>query len=1266
MISDDFKNIFLTRGSTSYEILVYIKDTNDKWVDFSNRVLSKNTLLANLSTIKFSNENNSLTPVMVSQLSSIDMGNSKGFWDKPFPTMYTEDGSTASFTTSKGSQLSIVEDHDIQFRIKLTTGKSEEIYNLVTLRIESIVTTETRATLTLRSYSQILKERSAEKVKTRDGWYQYKTIPFLVRELLKLEFSDENGELPSTFTIPQTIELTNPDNERVFSILGRPPTNIDTNSDGIAEKTYDSTLTPRWILGLSCDPTAIGSTTPDDSIENITYLLFGCDNKLYSYCIATDVYELLDSVNSDYHIERLWLNDRDGKIYGMALTTMTQIGQGVVEQAMKIFRYNGTSISELFTVPSTSTLTDFFYSGFYTKRRGRVLDQNPGAGTQYFNLIGSFSGTGTPSTEGYNIPILFSQYIKGDLVLGTYSWYIKHGDYENEDLSSVTSQAEGWTQRGYIAAGYQGDIEAPTQQTANQATSLNISFNSKGFLLFDENYGANGCMIYATIDVPRVEYTGGPPFNTVTNYVEIIKIYRVNTLVEGGGDYNEVEVSSDLKNDYPTIGELPVHPTCGEVRGDNLWICGTSFGIGTSNHQMGHAILKIDLGDNSQSTLLEYDTYDDDLRVFLECIYYLGTSSGGYLILVSCSPYRATTDAVKTPIYHIDKFDLDTNTLTNIADFTSQPMSLTVGDAINELNQYIYFIDSSSGALKKINTSTWTIEVENDGKSITETEFAVYSNLIYESNTNSIGVVWGVSHPNSFREESFEGYVPGEGKYQLFKYDTNYYPIIELADFNGLNIWEAISLLTQKCYHIVGFNENGDFYMVSRDISSNDIDHTLDENYQPLIIKNDRGFKEIANSIRVIPYYSKLGTLEYEFLIKARSGEEDVNTVGEDEIVLRQSGTRSQIIRMYCIRGGDGNVGSDTYLGYPLFKFLLYENTIELKLTSGALATDTTLYLSSVYGGDDADGGVHTGDYVAFESVDGGEITRRITGDLTGGNIDYDDVGITIDSALGEAFSSGTIIKVYRKYRPTSTDSDYGKQWSDEGITYVDGAHSAQTTLTVQSTENLCKNTVVQIEGTTSGTTFEVRISSIDEDNNQITVSSAVTCADGATVKAYWAPYESGTCFYIGGTGVGIVLDSGTAKCEFRVGDIFTITAPGLILEEDARSPQIAYDVTSIAKYGEREFEIKNRFFNRRDAEFLSKYLLNEFKNPRMIIEAMTSYMPFITMINDDNQMTKSSVISSKRFPNMPKNQIAGYTRTIQHQPMSNRTTLLIRSVEDY
>ena len=54
--SDEFKNRFLNNQSVAYEVLVYIKDTNDKWVDFSNRVSSKTTLLTNLSTIKFSNE----------------------------------------------------------------------------------------------------------------------------------------------------------------------------------------------------------------------------------------------------------------------------------------------------------------------------------------------------------------------------------------------------------------------------------------------------------------------------------------------------------------------------------------------------------------------------------------------------------------------------------------------------------------------------------------------------------------------------------------------------------------------------------------------------------------------------------------------------------------------------------------------------------------------------------------------------------------------------------------------------------------------------------------------------------------------------------------------------------------------------------------------------------------------------------------------------------------------------------------------------------
>ncbi|MFX0181949.1 MAG: hypothetical protein ACFE95_02605 [Candidatus Hodarchaeota archaeon] len=1258
--SDEFKNRFLNNPSIVYELLVYIKDTNSKWTDFSNRVLDKNTLLANLSTIKFSNESNVLTPIMITQMASIEMDNSGGFWDEPFPTIYTEDGSEASFTVSKGNQLSIVEDHDIQFRIKLITGKSEEIYNLITLRIESIVTTEYKATLSLRSYSQILKEKSAEKVRNRDGWYQYKTVPFLVRELLKLEFGDSNGKIPNTFIIPQTIQLSDPNNERVFSILGRPPTNIDTDSDGLAEKSYESTLTPRWLLGLSGDPTTLDTTTLNTVHDNVTYLLFGCDHKLFSYCIATDVYEHIGSLSdSDYHIERLWLNDRDNVIYGMALTTLSSPStasggrsHAIHSQDLMLFKYDGSSVASLTTIiwddVSANRTSEFVYPCYYFKRESGTTVVVGGG--QDFIVIGDYDG----DISGYNIPIPFSQYVKWDTRNHIAAQQkVRHGDYEDESLSG-TEHDEGWTPRGFAA------LKSQISETASSFSygTANFTINQQGFLLFEDSTGANGRFIFAKM-VAAYQNKVGAAYTGDNQIVKIVKI-------ENESPYTITEVNSDLTNAYTTIGTLPVHPNCGVLLDDSLWICGTSFSILDTDVGIGYAIMHIDLSTDTTTTLAEYDTHDIDMHMFLEAIYYLGTATNGNLILTSHSPYRNVSDTSTMPLYHICRFNLDTNTLTTIADFTSQPYGLTVGDDISGLDQYIYFIDSSSGALKKINTTTWTVDTENDGKSITETEFAIYSNLVFDSHTNSNGVIWGVSHPNGFREESFEGRVPGEGKYQLFKYDNRYFPLIELADFNGLNIWEAISLLAQKCYYIVGFNENGDFFMVPRDISGNDVDYTLDENYQPLIIKNDRGFKEIANLIRVIPYYSKLGELECELLIKDRSKEEDVSTVGEDEIVLRQSGTRSQILRLYCVRSGDGNIGADTYLGYPMFKFLLYENVLEVKLTSGALSTDTTLYLSSVYGGDDATGGIHTGDYVGFESANGGEIIRRIEGDLSSGNIDYDDLGITIDTSLGEAFSSGTLIKIYRKYRPSSADADYGKLWSDEGITYVSGAHAAQTTITVQSVENLCKNTVIQISGTTSGIVYEVRISSINDSNNQITVSSAVTCADGATVKAYWAPYESGTCFYIGGTGIGIVLDSGTAKCEFKVGDIFTITAPGLILEEDIRSPQIAYDTTSISRYGERELEIKNRFFNRRDAEFLSTYLLNEYKNPRMLSMVTTSYMPFITMTNDDDQLTKLSIISSKRFPKMPRNRIAGYARTIQHQPMSNRTLLLIRSAEDY
>jgi len=525
-----------------------------------------------------------------------------------------------------------------------------------------IKTTENKATLTLRSYSQILKERSAEKVRTRDGWYQYKTIPFLIRELLKLEFSDENGELPDTFTIPQTIELADPDDERLFSILGRPPTNIDTNSDGVAEKTYDSTLTPRWLIGLSDDPTSIANPNPfgnnvDDNANNITYLVFGCDHKLYSYCIATDVYELLGSISSDYHIERLWLNNRDGHIYGVAITSRRSFNYYAAKERIILFEYDGTSISEAYTSPeSIDSYDNNLYSGYYSKRRTRNNTHSTTGASQH---IGSFVAT----ENGYNLPIPFSQYLIGDATTQgdiTNTWEYKIGEHETDDVKDNDTFDMGRVPRGFLGIGL--TITGFTNQFEQTPCGIDFTFGQRGFFLFAESCGSKGSLIYANIRSPILSQNviGGPAsiIGEALERVKIIKLDISTLAIE--------ELSSDLTNEYTNIGythpalgiqhDMPVHPTTGAINGDYLYICGISFGEENTPSLMplGYAILKMTISTKSISVLREFDTYSNEARVFLDCIHYSGWIAGplsrGFLILISYTPYVAASDSSAVPI----------------------------------------------------------------------------------------------------------------------------------------------------------------------------------------------------------------------------------------------------------------------------------------------------------------------------------------------------------------------------------------------------------------------------------------------------------------------------------------------------------------------------------------------------------------------------------------------------------------------------------------
>ena len=83
--SNEIKNRFRNSMGMVYEILVLIADNNGDYVDFSNQVLYNRSLLTKINSVTIANENNTLTPVMVTQLSNIQMDNSMGYWDKPFP-----------------------------------------------------------------------------------------------------------------------------------------------------------------------------------------------------------------------------------------------------------------------------------------------------------------------------------------------------------------------------------------------------------------------------------------------------------------------------------------------------------------------------------------------------------------------------------------------------------------------------------------------------------------------------------------------------------------------------------------------------------------------------------------------------------------------------------------------------------------------------------------------------------------------------------------------------------------------------------------------------------------------------------------------------------------------------------------------------------------------------------------------------------------------------------------------------------------------------
>jgi len=144
-------------------------------------------------------------------------------------------------------------------------------------------------------------------------------------------------------------------------------------------------------------------------------------------------------------------------------------------------------------------------------------------------------------------------------------------------------------------------------------------------------------------------------------------------------------------------------------------------------------------------------------------------------------------------------------------------------------------------------------------------------------------------------------------------------------------------------------------------------------------------------------------------------------------------------------------------------------------------------------------------------------------------------------------------------------------------------------------------------------------------------------------------------------------------KCDstsdkFNAKDIINLKFQGIRLEKDSGSIYTAADSTSIAKYGQRDWNFPdNRFIRHDKSEYWASKYLREYGDPKYAIEATLPFDPTITFtVPAGNALRKIKIIDEVMFPGISEFSVSGYLREISTNVKALKTTVKFRTDEKY
>ena len=1123
----------LERLNWQAPVKLYIKNDAGTYVDFTERFGEDR--LKKLPPITHKAEGKHGQPVTAAL--TITVGNEDRYWNQDVP---------AAFGEFIGK--------DVQIRFDIADASEA---TLCTMRIapDGITTDDgPTAQLKLEPLAETLARADASGFKQGADKYQNRTWLSLAKDILRSEFGDAAGDLPSSYEFPSSSQYTYPDSAKHFSSWGKPP------HIGTALTDIDNTSKP--------------CALDYDSANDILYV--GIAEKLYSIDRSTGV------------VTDLGEDDTEGVgvtvrvVYvctdGVVVCKWDDSATAVYEASLFVTFYDTTAED---WDSSTRDEFDDFFSGTFHVFNGSYV-------TSTRQLKGYVTGL---ALQGVNTPVPFEQYITTDFgtnntvelarapglatATGDTATWLTVSENNGEGRTAPA----GWWVSLRGEAGVSDDFES------------RFAWGNKPNLAFDR------------LDSTSDAYLSFVYYDTATSKCGVKRL----TINQG-----DAITETNMTNLATAVADELIY--------------GLTLDINKTNYSMIiHTESIIDTGyDLTEFKLIDYagtppfnfgaaavdNTDDDNEGFFVDILAYDSTegSGGKAIVMVLCADR-----AGKWPQYKIMGVDLYTSAFTLL----DSSLGYFVTNRKQVAAAPFWAIDTQSGTVKKFADYSSAPTVLDGGLP------PVHDSLFcadFAPGTGADPDIFGLAMP--YHHPETQETVP-EGKYYLWQYTTQHTGRVDLADFEGLNKLEAVSLLCDAFHHSVFVAPDGDWIITPRDPSGTPSDTISKSLFGSgwLTLRQGKS-TDIINYIEYVPYASVLKPMETKLYQKASSPY-------NGNVLSTQLDTGERRVKLRCIMGGrisepvDGTDPADSDLG-PRFDFLTYYGVIETML-GAAYASGASVTLESVWD-------IEVGDTI--QVVDSAE--KTITAVDTATKI------VTINSAFGDA---------YPILSPVRISNANNNKWSSQGVTILaEALDNSETGIDVDNAVNIAVLNRIIVDAE------EMVVTAIS--GNTLTVTRGDNAAnhdDNSTVGCIVKPAGLGKWTEIGGQHITVAFDyDGNDEKRIQAGDFVEFVCPGMVLEPRKGSKIIEADQTSIEKCkGKRKMKsrIKNRFLT----AALAEYKLNAIVSRRKDKKRVTSVGMGMNLVYRPKDIFYLE--SEELFPDETGDKIGVIVQDVIYDPMRNKTT---------